>query len=136
LNELNHLPEEKAFFKERIDQARTEFLAGCADDLNTSRALGAVFELIRDLNPHIESQGLSREDVLNVMSFMKEFNSIADILKTEDELLPEEIERLIEDRQQARRDRNFARSDEIRDQLKSKGIILEDTREGVRWKKL
>ena len=57
------------------------------------------------------------------------------ILEKEPEILDEEIERLIEERQQARKEKNFARADEIRDQLAEKGILLEDTREGVKWKR-
>ena len=87
----------------------------------------------RVLNNHPSVSNEARERVLEAI---EKFDSVLGVFgQVECEMLDEEIESLIEERQQARRNRNFARSDEIRDLLAEKGIILEDTKDGVRWKR-
>ncbi|MBQ6441720.1 MAG: cysteine--tRNA ligase [Lachnospiraceae bacterium] len=105
------------------------------DDCNTADAVSAVFELVRYLNQNTSSD-CSREylDALKVR-LTTLCGVLGIITEKEEMLLDSEIEALIEERQNARKEKNFARADEIRDALLEKGILLEDTREGVKWKK-
>ncbi len=119
-----------------LAESRAEFFAGLADDLNTARSLGAVFELVRRVNPAIESNALQSSHAREILSFLDEVNQVVAILDTGDEILPEEIEKLIRERQEARKNRDFALADKIRDELLQQGIVLEDTRDGVRWRKV
>lgn len=106
------------------------------DDFNTADAIAAIFELVKFANTYNSSSTKSLE-VLNYM--LKNIQTMCDvcgiITVKEKEILDDEIERMIEQRQQARKDRDFAKADEIRNLLLEKNIILEDTREGVKWKR-
>lgn len=105
------------------------------DDFNTANAISVLFELAKDANRYLENK---QTDTTVIDVFIELFEEITGVLglKLEtEELLDEEIEQLIEERVQARKDRNFSRADEIRDLLDEKGIILEDTPQGTRWKR-
>ena len=116
--------------------AITRFEAAMDDDFNTAAALAAVHDLAREVNVAIARDGLSEPDRSAVLDAISRFDSVLGIFGPEETvMLDAEIEALIEERQAARRDRNFARSDEIRDLLAERGIILEDTKDGVRWKR-
>ena len=105
------------------------------DDFNTADAIAAVFELVKYINT--TAGGDSSREYLE--SLLKRLVSLTDVLgiivEREEEILDADIEALIAERQAARKERNFARADQIRDELLAKGIILEDTREGVKWKR-
>lgn len=106
------------------------------DDLNTADAISAIFELVKYANTSVvtgESTGAYARQVYDTLSRLCDILGIQ--VKEEQGLLDEEIENLIQERQAARKAKNFARADEIRNLLTEKGIILEDTREGVRWKR-
>jgi len=106
------------------------------DDLNTSQALAAIHNLVREVNSTMSEGPLTVEGRDAVLDALAQFDTVLGILgEAQEEMLDAEIEALIEEREQARQDRNFARSDEIRDLLAERGIILEDTRDGVRWKR-
>jgi cysteinyl-tRNA synthetase len=118
-----------------LDAVR-DFEAAMDDDLNTSVALAAVHNLVREINTALAADALRADDKNLVLDAIDKFDSILNIFGTDErEMLDAEIENLIEERQEARRSRNFARSDEIRDLLSEKGIVLEDTKDGVRWKR-
>lgn len=122
--------------KTLIEKALKEFEEAMDDDLNTSVALAAIHNLVREINTVLSKDELKSDDQQSVLEAIEKFDSVLGIFgKEEAEILDEEIEKLIEERQEARRNRNFARSDEIRDLLADKGIILEDTKDGVRWKR-
>ena len=105
------------------------------DDFNTADALAAVFELVKFINTSADENS-SREYLQNLLDRLRTLTDVLGlIVDKEEELLDEEIEKLIEERQAARKAKDFKRADEIRDELAAKGIILEDTREGVKWKK-
>ena len=116
-----------------IDDIYKKFEDSMDDDFNTADAISAIFELVKLANSNSSSDN-SKE---YIDTLMKKITTLTDILglKTDkkEEMLDEDIEALIAERQQARKDKNFARADEIRDELLAKGIILKDTREGVRW---
>ena len=110
-----------------------KYEAAMEDDFNTADAISAIFEMVKAANIHVteNSTAAFRDQVLS------EIIKLCDVLgiKTEkkEELLDDEIQALIDERQAARKAKNFARADEIRDELLAKGIILKDTREGVKW---
>ena len=106
------------------------------DDFNTADAISVLFDLIRDINSNVGINS-SKELCEKALELIRELGSPLGILqKTTKGNLEEEIEALIAERQQARKDRNFALADKIRDELKAKGIELLDTPQGVRWKKI
>lgn len=125
--------EKKAFAK--TDEFVKGFEAAMEDDFNTADAVAAVFELVKYINTGVSAQN-SKECLQSYLDLLVKLCDVLGlIVDKKEELLDEEIEKLIEERQAARKAKNFARADEIRDELLSKGIILKDTREGVQWKK-
>ncbi len=112
-----------------------KFEAAMDDDFNTADAIAAVFELVKFINTHTTAENSK----VYLETLKNELTELCDILgvivEKEEGLLDEEIENLIAERQAARKSKNFARADEIRNELLEKGIILEDTREGVKWKR-
>jgi len=125
----------------RVDSARAEFNARLADDLNTPGALGVMFELVRDVNAAIDANALSVDDAQQVRDVFDRFDDVLGVItlrRLEDAVPPvdiEEIERLISNRKEARRNRDFATADAIRDDLESRGVVLEDSPSGTRWKR-
>jgi cysteinyl-tRNA synthetase len=117
-------------------EARRNFEAGLDDDLNTAQALGAVFEYVREANTAMDSGEFREGNRAAALDLLGRFDRIFDVLEVtrEGRLSPEEIQRAIEDRLAARKARNFARADEIRKDLAGQGVILEDTKDGTRWK--
>jgi cysteinyl-tRNA synthetase len=118
------------------EQALKDFEDGMDDDLNTSVALAAIHELTRVVNPVLTKARLLEDNKRELIAAIERFDSVLNIFgKPQRELLDEEIQALIDERQEARHRRDFARADEIRDELAERGIVLEDTKDGVRWKK-
>ena len=112
-----------------------KYEAAMEDDFNTADAVSAIFELVKLANVNI-NEASSSELVHGVLDMIKKLCDVLGIVtEREKELLDEDIEKLIEERQAARKAKNFARADEIRDELSARGILLEDTREGVKWKR-
>jgi cysteinyl-tRNA synthetase len=120
----------------RVTKALTDFEAAMDDDFNTAAALAAIHDLVREINIVLAGEGLLSKDRDAVLDAIAKFDSVLGIFgPAEIVSLDAEIEALVQEREQARRERNFARSDEIRDLLAEKGIVLEDTKDGVRWKR-
>jgi cysteinyl-tRNA synthetase len=123
----------------RVEAAVTAFDEALDDDLNTAEALGAVFEYVRESNAAMDSGEFRCGNCDAALAFLDRFDAIFDVLKpstrADQGLSESEIEALIAERGAAKKARNFSRADEIRAQLATRGIILEDTREGVRWKR-
>ncbi len=113
----------------------TKFKAAMEDDFNTADAIATIFELVKYANQNTDSSSSKAYS----QALLDELTTLCDVLgilvETKEEMLDSDIEALIEERQQARKNRDFARADEIRDELLEKGIVLEDTREGVKWKR-
>src|SRR5947209_2012049 len=129
-------PGSNSIFRGRTKRALDEFEAGMDDDLNTSVALAAAHDLKREVNTALDACSLRADDRRDILALINRFNSVLNVFGEEqEELLDAEIQSLIEERQQARHRRDFARADAIRDQLAARGIVLEDTRDGVRWKR-
>ena len=106
------------------------------DDFNTADAISVIFEIVKLANQTLNSDSTKLLVTETRELIIKLCGVLGIICEKEEEILDEDIEKMIEERQQARKDRNFARADEIRDELLAKGIQLEDTREGVRWKRV
>ena len=125
--EQNLLTEAKGYV-EKFEEAME-------DDFNTADALAAVFELVKFANTNVteESSSAFAAGLLEILVKLCDVLGLVALKK--DEILDKEIEDLIAERQEARKSKNFARADEIRDELLAKGIILKDTREGVKWKR-
>lgn len=118
------------------DSARADFINAMDDDLNTADALGILFTLVKNINKEI-SENAKKEVLLRCLSLLEELCGVLGIMydKSQDEI-DGEVEQLIEQRTAARKNRDFATADKIRDQLKAMGIELEDTKDGVKWRKI
>jgi cysteinyl-tRNA synthetase len=122
----------------RTAAADQAFADSLNDDLNTAEALAAVFEYVRDANSAMDSGEFPAGNVPSALAFLTRFDSIFDVLKPtaqDGQLTDAAVDALIEERTAAKKDKNFARADQIRQELLEQGIILEDTKSGVRWKR-
>jgi cysteinyl-tRNA synthetase len=124
-----------------VDRARDAFRTALASDLNTAAGLAAVFDLVREGNSAIAARKMSAVDARTVGEALEEFDRVLGVIalrRAEDakpDVPVEEIEQLIEERKTAKQRREFARADQIRQSLAERGILLEDTPAGTRWKK-
>jgi cysteinyl-tRNA synthetase len=118
------------------NNAISNFEAALDDDLNISGALGAMFEMIRDVNKLADTGSLFADDIPLIRAAIRKMDQIFGIVSFPQDSISDEIEKWIEKRNEARRRKDFKTSDEIRDMLKSQGIVLEDTTSGTRWKKV
>ena len=119
--------------KEMCSSYKKSFCEALDDDFNTSLAISVLFDFARDINTNITSVN-NKETIMEVYDMLKELGGVLGLLqKQQDKTLAEDIEKLINERQQARKQKNFALADKIRDDLKAQGIILEDTPQGVKW---
>ena len=133
---VEKMNDEEVKYLESLDAYRQRYIEKMDDDFNTADAISVLFDLIRDINSNIGINS-SKELCEKALELIRELGLPLGILqKTTKANLEEEIEALIAERQQARKDRNFALADKIRDDLKAKGIELLDTPQGVRWKKI
>ena len=114
-----------------FEQFRVKFKDAMDDDLNTAAAIAAIFELVTEINKDVKD-GCSKEMAEKSLDILLELTGVLGLLETEkDESVDDEISKLVEERQQARAEKNFQRADEIRDMLKERGITLKDTPQGV-----
>ena len=128
--------EEKAF-TETFDSYRQKFDDAMDDDLNTADAISVIFELVRAINIAVEKNP-TKALATACLDMLHEFTDVLGLLynkKEEDDSLDSKVEAMIEARQAARKAKNFAEADRIRDELKAMGITLMDTPQGVKWSK-
>ncbi len=129
--------DENKNLSEKIAQARTDFEAWLDDDLNTSGALGVLFDLIKQVNVSLERQEVGGANRDQILALIADANQVLAVFQVEEQSIEnQEIVAMIEQREQARLQRNYQRADEIREALAQQGIILEDTKEGTRWKRV
>ncbi|MFJ7931894.1 cysteine--tRNA ligase [Peribacillus sp. NPDC096448] len=129
------LTENNDVWMEKLNDLHEQFIKEMDDDFNTANAISVLFELSKQANYYLMEKNTDKEVI---DAFLDKFNTLFSVLGLsleEEGLLDEEIEGLIQQRIQARKDRNFGLSDEIRDRLKNMNIILEDTPQGTRWKR-
>ncbi|BDR85167.1 cysteine--tRNA ligase [Clostridium tetani] len=132
-NDLNE--EEKKYIK-KLDEYREKYIEKMDDDFNTADAIAVIFDMIRYINSNVKSDS-SKKIIEYALSIIRELGSPLGILqKSTEESVEDEIQQLIDRREKARTEKNWALADEIRDGLKERGILLEDTPQGVRWKRI
>jgi cysteinyl-tRNA synthetase len=128
--------ERNSTFSAKIGAWKQRFIQVMDDDFNTADAMSVLFEMAREINVGIQQNSLSNEHLIQYKDLLLELSSILGLnLMQQEEMLDDEVIRLIEERQVARKEKNFARADEIRDYLTAQGILLEDTPQGVRWRR-
>ena len=117
-----------------ISKAKKDFDASLDDDLEISKALAAVFDFIKEIN--IAMDKLNKDDAAKIKEFMAGLDKVLGFIVVKEEKISEDIQKLVDEREAARKAKDFKKADEIRDKLKEQGIVLEDTPQGVRWKKV
>ncbi|HRR96527.1 MAG TPA: hypothetical protein P5150_07375, partial [Candidatus Ratteibacteria bacterium] len=119
-----------------IEKARNGFIENLDDDLNISPAIASIFNFIKYANKQMAEYKISNQQAEKIKKFLEEIDYVLCILTDEEKTqLSEEYTELIKEREKAREEKNYKRADEIRNYLKSKGVIIEDTPYGTRWKK-
>ena len=118
-----------------LKKATTDFEAAMDDDLNTSEALGVLFTLVKDINRLMDEKKISPSDSKQVLETIHKFDSVLGLLKREELILDDEVKSLIEKRIAARKAKDFKLADQIRKDLEERGIVLEDTSDGTKWKR-
>ena len=132
-NATDIVPENAEEIKKQLDSRREQFIEAMDDDLNTADGISAVFELVKDINVNV-IDSKSAELIKYAINLFDELTNVLGLVYNRDTgSLDEEVEKLIEARQNARKDKNWAEADRIRDELKAQGIVLEDTPQGVKW---
>lgn len=127
-------PENAAEIRAQMEARKQQFIEAMDDDLNTADGLAAVFELVRDINVSVLQSG-SKALIADAIKLFDELTDVLGIVYPHEQAddLDAEVEKMIEARQAARKAKNWAEADRIRDELKDKGIVLEDTPQGVKW---
>ena len=125
-----------ATLPEALAAARASFEAALDDDLNISAALAAVFDLVREINRRIDGRALSTDDAVSVTEWLRATDAVLGVLPDEADDVEPELRVLLEERVTARAARDWAASDRLRDELATRGIAVEDTRDGQRWRRL
>ena len=128
------LNENEELFTERLKGYERRFDDAMDDDMNTADALGAVFEMVKDANVTL-SEGASRKAACAALKSLESVCDVLGILSKKEESLPPEIEALVKERAEARKEKNWARSDELRNRIIEAGYILEDTKQGQKVRK-
>lgn len=132
-NATDIVPENAEEIKKQLDSRREQFIEAMDDDLNTADGISAVFELVKDINVNV-IDSKSAELIKYAIDLFDELTNVLGLVYNRDTgSLDEEIEKLIKARQNARKEKNWAEADRIRDELKAQGIVLEDTPQGVKW---
>ncbi len=120
----------------RIAQVRTAYREALDDDLNLPQGVGHIFELVREANTLLDEKKVGEDGRRALLGLIEEIDGHLDVIGADEPGLAEEVERLISEREDARLAKDFARADQIREELKHRGIALEDSREGVRWRRV
>lgn len=127
-------PKEEEYLQKQLEN-KNKFIESMDDDFNTASAIAALFDIVREFNVSL-SENSSKEAVKKTKELVLELGGVLGLFsKFQPVLLDEEIERMIKERQEARKAKNYARADKIRDELKARGIIIEDTPTGTRWRR-
>jgi cysteinyl-tRNA synthetase len=128
--------QDDADLQRKIDEVRKGYREALDDDLNLPLGLGLVFELVREANAALDAERVGPQNKASLEALIGEVDAHLDVVRAEEPGLAEEVERLIAEREAARKSRDFTRSDQIREDLRRRGIALEDSKDGVRWRRL
>jgi cysteinyl-tRNA synthetase len=120
----------------RIAEVRTGYRNALDDDLNLPQGIGLVFELAREANAAMDAGRVGQRSRDALMQLVDDFDAHLDIVRSDEPGLAQEVERLIAEREAARKNRDFGRADQIREELREKGIAMEDSKDGVRWRRV
>jgi cysteinyl-tRNA synthetase len=120
----------------RIGEVRAGYREALDDDLNLPQGVGLVFELVREANAALDDGRVGERGREGLLRMVEEYDAHLDVVRSEEPGLADEVERLIAEREAARKGRDFSRADQIREELRDKGIALEDSKEGVRWRRV
>ena len=127
---------EEPALQRRVAEVRAAYRDSLDDDLNLPQGVGLVFELVREANAALDEGRVGDQAHLELLALLDEVDAHLDIIHAQEPGLADEVERLIADREAARQARDFARADGIRNELRQRGIALEDSRDGVRWRRV
>ena len=117
-----------------LDSVRAGFEAGLDDDLNISEALAALFEGVRDLNRRVDARSLSTADAARAAALIRELDAVLGVAAPAAEALEADLQAMLDERAAVRAARDWAASDRLRDELLVRGVAVEDTRDGQRWR--
>jgi cysteinyl-tRNA synthetase len=120
----------------RIGEVRSGYRDALDDDLNLPQGVGLVFELVREANAALDAGRVGERGRQALLQLIDDFDAHLDVVRADEPGLADEVERLIADREAARKARDFGRADQIREELREKGIALEDSKDGVRWRRV
>ena len=120
----------------RVDEVRAGYRQALDDDLNLPQGMGLVFDLIREANTALDAERVGEQGIAALDGLLGDVDAHLDVIRAEEPGLAEEVERLISEREDARQQRDFAKADRIREDLRQRGIALEDSKEGVRWRRV
>jgi cysteinyl-tRNA synthetase len=123
-------------FLRRIGEVRAGYREALDDDLNLPQGVGLVFELVREANSALDAGKVGNQGLQDLLGLIGAFDAHLDVVRSEEPGLAQEVERLIAEREAARKGRDFSRADQIREELRERGIALEDSKEGVRWRRV
>lgn len=131
-----HITDEEKKYLQSLNKYKEKYIEKMDDDFNTADAITAIFDLIKDVNINVNIDS-SKELITGCLNLIRELGKPLGMLQKSTKVnLDDEIQKLVNERQQARKDKNWALADKIRDDLKSRGIVLEDTPQGIRWYKI
>ena len=120
----------------RVDEVRAGYRQALDDDLNLPQGMGLVFDLIREANAALDAERVGEQGLAALEGLIGDVDAHLDVVRAEEPGLADEVERLISEREDARKQRDFAKADRIREDLRQRGIALEDSKEGVRWRRV
>lgn len=131
-----HITDEEKKYLQSLNKYKEKYIEKMDDDFNTADAITAIFDLIKDVNINVNIDS-SKELITGCLNLIRELGKPLGMLQKSTKVnLDDEIQKLVNERQQARKNKNWALADKIRDDLKSRGIVLEDTPQGIRWHKI
>jgi cysteinyl-tRNA synthetase len=125
-----------AQLEEKTAQVRAGYREALDDDLNLPQGLGLVFDLVREANAALDAERMGPRNKASLLALLDDVDAHLDVLRAEEPGLADEVERLIAEREAARKARDFATADQIREDLRRRGIALEDSKDGVRWRRI
>jgi cysteinyl-tRNA synthetase len=136
VNRTRPAAQDDAEFAARVAEVRAGYRQALDDDLNLPQGVGLVFELIREANAALDAERVSEQGLAALQGLIDDVDAHLDVVRADEPGLAEEVERLIAEREDARKSRDFAKADRIREDLRHRGIALEDSKEGVRWRRV